>query len=102
MPVKHFRSVKIRYGIPTDLDQTLLGSIKEASQISKGLLTSGLRSHILLAACGEKEFAAESNFRGHFTKALLTLLKTLPVDALMYSDILRCMDRIAGYAWLAL
>jgi len=98
--MKHFRSVKITYGIPTDLDQPLLSSTKGASQISKGFLTSGLRSHILLAACGEKEFAAESKSRGHFTRALLTLLETLPVDTLMYSDILRCMDRIAGYVWL--
>ena len=100
--MKHIRSVEITYGIPTDLDQSFLGLTKGASQISKGFLTSGLSSHILLAACGEKEFAAESNSRGQFTRALLTLLETLPVDALMYSDILRCMDRIAGYVWLAL
>lgn len=100
--MEHIRSVKITYSIPTDLDQSLLGLTKGASQISKGFLTPGLRSHILLAACWEKEFAAESNFRGHFTRALLTLFETLPADTLKYSDILRCMDRIAGYVWLAL
>ena len=100
--MKHFRFVNIAYGIPTDLDQPLLGFTNRPSQISKGFLTSGLHSHILLAACGEKELAAESNSWGHFTRALLTLLETLPADTLMYSDILRCMDRIAGYVWLTL
>ncbi|PPR00906.1 hypothetical protein CVT26_015516 [Gymnopilus dilepis] len=54
----------------------------------------GLKSHILLAACGSLELAVESNGRGNFSSALLNLLKRVPPDELRYCELLGKMDHI--------
>ena len=51
----------------------------------------GLRSHVLLSACGSSGQAWESNGRGVFTVALLELLKDSRIDKLRYCDIIMRM-----------
>lgn len=53
----------------------------------------GLRSHVLLAACGEQESALEQDGRGLFTKELLSILESCAVKKLdlSYTEVL---DRI--------
>jgi hypothetical protein len=57
--------------------------------IAPGFLYGGLRSHILLAACGAKEKAKEEQGQGVFTKALLEILRTVSADTVTYTDLLR-------------
>ncbi|KIM23672.1 hypothetical protein M408DRAFT_250848 [Serendipita vermifera MAFF 305830] len=62
------RSIKIDEVIPNSRKGT------RGSNVARGFLHTGLRSHILLAACSEKEKAMEHNGRGVFTEALLEAL----------------------------
>ena len=48
----------------------------------------GLRSHVLLAACGEKERAYEHEGRGQFTSALLEVLESCALNDVTYTDVL--------------
>ncbi|KAH0832379.1 hypothetical protein J3R83DRAFT_13411 [Lanmaoa asiatica] len=68
-------------------------SIGTSGEVEQGklLLVSayhGLQSHVLLAACGEKELAYEHEGRGLFTTALLETLKNCAIDDLTYSAVL--------------
>ncbi|KIM26235.1 hypothetical protein M408DRAFT_330631 [Serendipita vermifera MAFF 305830] len=67
---RKIRSIKIEGFVPNSRKGT------RASEVAKGFLHTGLRSHILLAACSENERAMEINGRGVFTKALLEALVT--------------------------
>lgn len=77
------------HSIPEDLDNEIWGG--RAGIIPHGLAYHGLRSHVLLAACGEKELAYEYEGRGQFTTALLTTLKTSAVNDLTYTEVLKRM-----------
>ena len=57
----------------------------------------GLGSHVLIAACQEKETAKEDNKQGRFTAALLDLLKKEGrLETLTYTDILKHINPIKG------
>ncbi|PPQ85555.1 hypothetical protein CVT25_006725 [Psilocybe cyanescens] len=56
---------------------------------------SGLRSHMLLAACASTEKAHEHRDGGLFSTALLDLFRTVPLDQLRYCDILPRMKHIS-------
>lgn len=64
---------------------------------SSGFENTGLRSHMLLAACSSLQVALESNGRGHFTRALLALLQREDLSMLLYSDIPKLIDPIRQY-----
>jgi hypothetical protein len=57
--------------------------------IAPGFLHGGLRSHVLLAACGAKEKAKEEQGQGVFTRALLEILRTVSANTVTYTDLLR-------------
>ncbi|KDR80085.1 hypothetical protein GALMADRAFT_92295, partial [Galerina marginata CBS 339.88] len=57
---------------------------------------TGLRSHILIAACGPNEVARESASHGSFSFQFLRLLRSVPPDQLRYSEILTRMSPIFG------
>lgn len=80
------RTVHLDSIIPADLDRDIWGG--RAGKISPGFAHHGLRSHVLLAACGEKELAYEYEGRGQFTTALLETLKSCAIDDITYTEIL--------------
>lgn len=63
-------------------------SAARASAIAKGFEKTGLRSHILLAACMQHQEAMESHGKGMFTSQLITLFKEEGVDKLTYQDVI--------------
>jgi hypothetical protein len=85
------RSIKIEGNLPARLDQHIWDKSDEdrAMDIAPGFLYGGLRSHVLLAACGAKEKAKEEQGQGVFTKALLEILRTVSADTVTYTDLLR-------------
>ncbi|KAF8961631.1 caspase domain-containing protein [Flammula alnicola] len=76
-----------------DLDQDILVNSR-GSHSPHGFLHSGLRSHMLIAACSSSELAQESDGHGNFSTAFLKLLRTTSPNELRYSDILTHMDQI--------
>ncbi|THU79034.1 hypothetical protein K435DRAFT_973293 [Dendrothele bispora CBS 962.96] len=62
-------------------------SESRATVVAKGFEKSGLRSHVLLAACMSGQTAKERHQRGAFTYQLLELLKEQGVDRLTYKDV---------------
>ncbi|KAG9310082.1 hypothetical protein JVU11DRAFT_9691 [Chiua virens] len=72
--------------IPVELDHDIWTG--RAGKISSGFAYHGLRSHVLLAACGEGELAYEYKGRGQFTAALLEILKNCALDDVTYVDVL--------------
>ncbi|KAH9924781.1 uncharacterized protein B0H18DRAFT_1104924 [Fomitopsis serialis] len=81
------------YETPVDLDQDILRRTPGAAravQIPKGFLSNGLRSHVLLAACGAWELAFEDpkTSRGIFTEALLEAIRANGVEKLSYHEVL--------------
>ncbi|KAF8436543.1 caspase domain-containing protein [Boletus edulis BED1] len=83
------RSVDLHCNIPETLDDYIWGS--RHGKMAHGFAYHGLRSHVLLAACGETELAYEHGGRGLFTSALLATLKSCAVNDLTYAGLL---DRI--------
>ncbi|KAH9834619.1 caspase domain-containing protein [Rhodofomes roseus] len=77
------------------LSQGLSGGTRHA-EIASGFLRRGLRSHVLLAACGSKEVAMEEQRRGVFTVALLRTLSTVGAHQVTYRDLLRQMYALPG------
>ncbi|KAJ7190615.1 hypothetical protein GGX14DRAFT_381985 [Mycena pura] len=73
------------YDIPLDVLKAESGT--RASVVAKGHEKSGLRSHVLLAACMRGQTAKERHGRGAFTSQLLELLKGEGVDRLTYKDV---------------
>ncbi|KAF5342908.1 hypothetical protein D9758_015402 [Tetrapyrgos nigripes] len=59
-----------------------------ASAIAKGSENTGLRSHVLLAACLPNQDAKERHGSGAFTSALLTLLREHGLDQLTYQGVI--------------
>lgn len=77
--------------IPFDLDRNIWDNRKGGARskaIPAEFLRSGLRSHVLLAACGRKEKAAEYEGRGYFTKALFDTLRATGADKVTYAEII--------------
>jgi hypothetical protein len=79
--------------ISPDLDKDIWGGIRGTS-IAAGFLKSGLRSHVLLAACGADEEAKEENGRGYFTKRLLDTLEAVGADKVTYADLIQRIPSI--------
>ncbi|KAK0218653.1 caspase domain-containing protein [Armillaria fumosa] len=75
------------YTIPDDLLHDIESDAR-ASIISNGFKTTGLLSHVLLAACRHGQEAGERHGRGIFTSALLDLLQEKGVDELTYKDVI--------------
>lgn len=83
--------------LPTNVDSDIIGDMSTAS---RGLVDDdeisfrAMRTHVLLAACGQREQAYEDqippNYPGHFTRALLALLRGIGVDRLTYKS---CIQR---------
>ena len=74
--------------IPSDLDKNIWGGTRGTS-IASGFLKSGLRSHVLLSACGAEENASEDEGRGYFTKRLLDTLEIVGADKVTYADLIQ-------------
>jgi len=85
--------------VPADLDRDIWNRSDNGrgTQISPGFLQSGLRSHVLLAACGAKEVAQEVQGHGVFTKAFLNTISTVGADKLTYADLLQRMYALPAY-----
>ena len=80
--------------IPPDVDNNI-PAIARGSVVSKDFAFSGLRSHVLLAACASNESAYETNGRGDFTTALLKLLMTHGADKITYTG---CIQKFPSLA----
>jgi len=81
--------------LPLDLDREELSA--PIGRIATRFGVRGLGSHVLLAACQEKETAKEDSWQGRFTAALLDLLKHEgQLDTLTYTDILKRIRPIDG------
>ena len=68
-------------------------------KIAPGFLQTGLRSHVLLAACGADETAKEDRtiMRGDFTKAFLETLRTIGADKVTYTDLIQRIPQLPEY-----
>ncbi|KIM25682.1 hypothetical protein M408DRAFT_331034 [Serendipita vermifera MAFF 305830] len=89
------RGVKIKFEIPSDLDKDILGGHRGAA-VQEKYLQSRLSSHVLLAACGEKEYAREgiTDDRGEFTLALLNTLASVGADKVTYTDLIQRLPNL--------
>jgi hypothetical protein len=58
------------------------------TSIAPGFLKSGIRSHVLLSACGAEETAKEEAGRGYFTKRLLDALEDIGADKVTYAGLI--------------
>ncbi|PPQ84732.1 hypothetical protein CVT25_013797 [Psilocybe cyanescens] len=86
-----FRSINLP---PAAYNPDIDRKISQGSQ--NGMYShSGLRSHVLLAACASDEKAYEHQDRGIFSTALLDLFQTVPLDQLRYCEILPRMRPIS-------
>lgn len=95
-PTRLARFTKVVKNLPADLDQDIWqvsGNVR-GTYIVPGFLQSGLRSHVLLAACGAQELAMEDHGPGIFTQALLEVLTTVSTDKIRYSDLLHRINQL--------
>ena len=86
--------------VPTKLDEKIYTAyLKRRSFINppKSQLI-GLGSHVLLAACGEKERAFEDDDGGMFTKAVLSALRKSDFDlaTLTYSNLIKKVGNLGS------
>ena len=83
------RSVQLPsgYTFPIGLLEREL-SRDRASSIPAAYEKTGLRSHVLLAACMRGQCAVEMQGHGAFTAALLSLLRQECYDRLTYQDVI--------------
>ncbi|KAF9070088.1 caspase domain-containing protein [Rhodocollybia butyracea] len=73
------------YIVPKSLLNEVAAS--RATAVAQGFEKTGIRSHVLLAACTHNQLAQERQGRGMFTSELLSLLKEKGVDKLSYNDV---------------
>jgi hypothetical protein len=89
-PTHLVRGFEITGTIPAELDKNIWGNSNErGTSIPSGFLQNGLRSHVLLAACGAKEKAKEERGRGVFTNAILDVLNFVSPDTITCADLLQ-------------
>jgi hypothetical protein len=95
-PTRLIRGFDIMSDVPAELDKYIWDnrSGERSTAIPPGFLQSGLRSHVLLAACGAKEKAKEEQGRGVFTRAILDVLNTVSADTVTYTELLRRMHAL--------
>jgi hypothetical protein len=96
-PNQSVRGISIKVPMPSGVDAGILG-LDRGSHVRPGFLHTGLRSHVLLAACGAKEQAKEVEGRGIFTKALLQVLSSVSADTITYTDLLQRIYELPEYA----
>jgi len=72
--------------VPSDLDLEIWNGAQSGVVIAPGFLHRGLRSHIVLAACGANEVAYEDKENGIFTVALLILLSVVDTQNVTYAS----------------
>ena len=88
--------------VPSDLDRDIWKEFESSNgsergtEVNAGFTHGGLRSHVLLAACGAEETAFEQKGRGVFTKGLLEALVTLGIDKLTYTGLLQRMPLLSS------
>jgi hypothetical protein len=82
------RGVNTLIKIPPDLDNKVW-RWNRGSYSAQGFLKSGLRSHVLISACGAEETAKEEKGRGYFTKRLLAALEEVGADKITYTGLIQ-------------
>ena len=90
------RVTEIPNNVASDLDTEIWSDARDESRgakIAPGFLHHGLRSHILLAACGPEEAAYEDKGSGVFTTSLLKTLSAVGAQNVTYTNLLQ---RIPG------
>ncbi|CAG8697416.1 9536_t:CDS:2, partial [Acaulospora colombiana] len=87
------RAIRLTKPLPNNVDSDIFtrNGTDGAQQTSstRSFYNQAVSSHVLLAACGESEFAIEDGGRGAFTRALLETIKRLGFTKFTYSDIIR-------------
>ena len=63
--------------------------LERGTDVNADYTHRGLKSHVLLAACGSEESAIERKGRGLFTQGLLDTLRTSEIDKLTYARLLQ-------------
>jgi hypothetical protein len=87
--------------IPSNLDRDVWidyessKASERGTEVNASFTHGGLRSHVLLAACGSEESAMEKMSRGLFTQRLLDTLTTYEIDKLTYANLLQRMPRLS-------
>ena len=88
--------------IPSDLDRDIWNDFEPSKGSERGTVVNhkfthgGLRSHVLLAACGPEESAIEQKSRGLFTRRLLEAFTTFEIDKLTYAGLVQRMPRLSS------
>ena len=92
------RVTEVPNNVHFELDKGIWGNAQHENrgvEIAPGFLHHGLRSHVLLAACGAKELARErpgvmheAHSNGLFTAALLKTLGTVGAQNITYTNLL--------------
>jgi hypothetical protein len=93
------RVTEIPNNVPSDLDLDIWSDGQRERvgfAIASGFLRHRRSSHILLAACGAKEFAYEEQGKGVFTTALLKLLSLVGVENVTYANLLDRLPHLTG------
>ncbi|KAG9310072.1 hypothetical protein JVU11DRAFT_9678 [Chiua virens] len=85
------QTVELDFNIPADFDKDIWGLESWDGILPNGFTHQGHRSHVLFAACGEKELAYEHNGCSLFTSALLKTLQSGEVNDLSYVQVLGCI-----------
>ena len=95
-----FRGVDVR-NAPSNLVQDVWSDfetskdVESGSMVHSGFAHRGLRSHVLLAACGAEELAYERTSRGMFTGALLKTLVEIGLDKLTYTGLIQQISHLS-------
>ena len=89
------------WSIPEDIDQSLFPNFAfgRSAHASERYANGGLKSHVLLSACGSKERAMEQKGRGLFTTALLKILKDEGVETLTYTELINRMPDMGMFVY---
>lgn len=90
------RRVKYDMLLPSDIDRDIWINAGDshdfrAGEVAPGFLHAGLRSHVILSACGSQELAYEDTVkeRGYFTTALLNILTSTRADQITYTQLIK-------------
>ncbi|VDC07258.1 unnamed protein product [Peniophora sp. CBMAI 1063] len=82
--------------IPPGLDEEIWGKVvqERATDVPRGFAKSGIRSHVLLAACREGERAREVNKCGVFTQELLIALRKCRTSTVTYEELMGILSKL--------